>query len=44
LENLKTAGYIYEKKILEQKLKDIFEMFPKLESMKKLKPSELSGG
>jgi len=44
LENLKTAGYIYEKKILEQKLKDIFEMFPKLESMQKLKPSELSGG
>jgi len=44
LENLKTAGYIYEKKILEQKLKDIFEMFPKLESMQKLKPTELSGG
>jgi ABC-type branched-subunit amino acid transport system ATPase component len=44
LENLKTAGYIYEKKILEQKLKDIFEMFPKLASMQKLKPSELSGG
>ena len=44
LENLKTAGYIYPKEALEKKIKYIFEMFPKLENMQKLKPSELSGG
>ena len=44
LENLKTAGYIYSTKELENKIKYIFEMFPKLETMQKLKPSELSGG
>jgi len=44
LENLKTAGYIYTTKELENKIKYIFEMFPKLETIQKLKPSELSGG
>ena len=44
LENLKTAGYIYSKKVLGKKIKYIFEMFPKLESMQTLKPAELSGG
>lgn len=44
LENLKIAGYIYSKKLLEKKLNEIFELFPKLEAMQNLKPSELSGG
>ena len=44
LENLKTAGYIYAKKRLKEKINYIFEMFPKLERMQNLKPSELSGG
>ena len=44
LENLKTAGYIYSKGVLIKKIQYIFEMFPKLEAMQTLKPSELSGG
>jgi len=44
LENLKTAGYIYPTKEIENKIAYIFEMFPKLETIQKLKPSELSGG
>lgn len=44
LENLKTAGYIYEKKFLEQKIANIFEQFPKLRSWQSKKPTELSGG
>jgi len=44
LENLKTAGYIYSKEQLDRKLNYLFELFPKLESMKAKKPSELSGG
>ena len=44
LENLKTAGYIYSKKVLKTKIAYIFTMFPKLERMQTLKPSEISGG
>lgn len=44
LENLKTAGYMYEKKLLEEKIAAIFEQFPKLRSWQFKKPSELSGG
>jgi len=44
LENLKTAGFIYNKKQLAKKIAYIFEIFPKLLTMQKLKPSELSGG
>jgi len=44
LENLKTAGFIYNKEQLMQKLNYLFELFPKLKSMRAKKPSELSGG
>ena len=44
LENLKTAGYIYGKKVLKEKIASLFETFPKLKGMQTLKPSELSGG
>lgn len=44
LENLKTAGYVYEKKLLENKIVAIFEQFPKLKLWQFKKPTELSGG
>ncbi len=44
LENLKTAGYIYGKELLKEKIASLFETFPKLKGMQTLKPSELSGG
>lgn len=44
LENLKTAGYIYGKEVLKEKIASLFETFPKLKGMQTLKPSELSGG
>lgn len=44
LENLKTAGYIYNKEALKEKLSYVFELFPKLEEMQNLKSSDLSGG
>lgn len=43
-ENLKVAGFIYTKKQLEQKVNYIYELFPKLKSMQRSKPSQLSGG
>jgi branched-chain amino acid transport system ATP-binding protein len=44
LENLKTAGYIYTKEQLKDKIAYLFGLFPKLKTMQKLKPTELSGG
>ena len=44
LENLKTAGYIYNKEQIKTKLAYLFELFPKLVSMQHKKPTELSGG
>lgn len=44
LENLKTAGYIYNKKLLQEKIVAIFEQFPNLKLWQSKKPTELSGG
>lgn len=44
LENLKTAGYIYDQKVLNQKIATILKQFPKLQTMQQKKPTELSGG
>lgn len=43
-ENLKTAGYIYPKKALSQKLDMVYAVLPKLQELRAKKPSELSGG
>ncbi len=44
IENLQTAGYIYDKQLLKNKIDNIFELFPQLKAMQKQKPLELSGG
>jgi branched-chain amino acid transport system ATP-binding protein len=44
LENLKTAGYIYSKTVLEEKVGGILAQFSVLQSIQHKKPTELSGG
>jgi branched-chain amino acid transport system ATP-binding protein len=44
LENLKIAGYIYNKEQVDKKIDTIFKLFPKLKSMQGQKPTQLSGG
>lgn len=44
IENLKIAGYIYDNKVLNHKIEQVFKLFPKLKQMQTKKPSELSGG
>ena len=43
-ENLKTAGFIYTKKKLLEKLEMAYKLFPKLKALSSKKPGELSGG
>lgn len=44
LENLKTAGYIYSNRLLQEKTEKVFELYPKLKELQKQKSSVLSGG
>jgi len=44
VENLKIAGYIYDNKLLNHKIEEVFKLFPKLKNLQTKKPSELSGG
>jgi len=44
LENIKLAGYIYKKDILQKKLKDLLKLLPKLEQLQNKHILELSGG
>jgi branched-chain amino acid transport system ATP-binding protein len=44
LENLKIAGYIYNKKELKEKIEYLFTLFPKLVKLQGQKPTQLSGG
>ncbi len=43
-ENLKTAGYIYSKEVLEDRLESIYETLPQLKEVCFKKATELSGG
>ena len=43
-ENLKTAGYIYAKKVLGTKLNLVYDLLPQLKVLSSKKPNELSGG
>ena len=43
-ENLKTAGFVYSQKRLEQKLEMVYDLLPKLKEFSTKKPSALSGG
>ncbi len=42
--NLKTAGFVYAKKVLLEKLEMVYTLLPKLKKIHTKKPSELSGG
>jgi branched-chain amino acid transport system ATP-binding protein len=44
LENLKAGAFMYDKKEADRRLKDVFELFPKLEERKDQISGTLSGG
>jgi len=43
-ENLKTAGFVYAKKVLSEKIEMVYALLPKLQELGTKKLSELSGG